>query len=217
MAKVELISQADYARHRGVSEAAVSKAVKERRITLIDGRIDPVVADVQWARNSRVRAHPGRRGVADRQRAGSAVTESAGRDVPADDPVVEPVASVLLIDEGETAGAVPGAGSDTAGDLVSPDYNISRARREAAEAAMAEIALRRKRGELIEVSAVEAIWAAALVAVRDHLLQLCARLAPVLAVETDVSRIEHLLDQDHAAALRHMSDATIAPAAGTVQ
>jgi hypothetical protein len=39
-----------YARHRGVSHPAVSKAIKLGRITLLpDGTIDPELADKQWA------------------------------------------------------------------------------------------------------------------------------------------------------------------------
>lgn len=62
--RVELISQADYARRRGVAKSAVAKAVKEKRITLIDGKIDPAVADIQWAQNTRARADSGRAGAA---------------------------------------------------------------------------------------------------------------------------------------------------------
>lgn len=48
-----LISQAEYARRRAVSRPAVTQAVKEGRISLIDGKIDPEVADIQWAKNTR--------------------------------------------------------------------------------------------------------------------------------------------------------------------
>ena len=42
-----------YARHRGMSEGAVRVAIKTGRITKNDdGKIDPVVADEQWAINS---------------------------------------------------------------------------------------------------------------------------------------------------------------------
>lgn len=56
---VELISMAEYARRRGVTEGAVRKAVKDERISMIGGKIDPVVADTQWVRNTRVRAASG--------------------------------------------------------------------------------------------------------------------------------------------------------------
>ena len=50
---MNIISKAEYARHRGVSRAAVSIAIREGRITLIDGKIDPVAADAQWNANTR--------------------------------------------------------------------------------------------------------------------------------------------------------------------
>ena len=56
MAKVNLMTQAEYARHRGCSKVAVGKAVKAGRISLVNGLIDPVVADIQWKQNSRARA-----------------------------------------------------------------------------------------------------------------------------------------------------------------
>ena len=58
--RVDLISQAEYARRRGVAKSAVAKAVKEGRITLINGKIDPAVADIQWAQNTRTRIDGGR-------------------------------------------------------------------------------------------------------------------------------------------------------------
>jgi len=55
MAKVTLMTQAEYAKHRGVSRVAVHKAIQGERIMLIDGKIDPKVADIQWAANTRAR------------------------------------------------------------------------------------------------------------------------------------------------------------------
>lgn len=54
-----------YARHRGIDESAVRKAVRQGRITLVEGKIDPKAADKEWARNSLKPvgqgAHAGRR------------------------------------------------------------------------------------------------------------------------------------------------------------
>lgn len=47
------MSQAEYARHRRVSRAAVNKAVRAGRIPLTaDRRIDPAVADAAWRSNT---------------------------------------------------------------------------------------------------------------------------------------------------------------------
>lgn len=44
-----------YARHRGVSDAAVRKAIAAGRITPnADGTLDPAQADAQWSRNTEV-------------------------------------------------------------------------------------------------------------------------------------------------------------------
>ncbi|MGB6054610.1 MAG: elements of external origin, partial [Burkholderiaceae bacterium] len=51
-----MLTQAEYAKRRGCSAVAVHKAVKAGRISLIDGKIDPAVADIQWGRNTRARA-----------------------------------------------------------------------------------------------------------------------------------------------------------------
>lgn len=56
---VELIRIAEYARRRNVSAQAVHRAVHAGRITLINGRIDPAVADVQWEANTRKYAGSG--------------------------------------------------------------------------------------------------------------------------------------------------------------
>lgn len=51
------MSPSEYARRRGVSHEAVRKAIARKRISAIerDGRkwIDPELADIQWARNTR--------------------------------------------------------------------------------------------------------------------------------------------------------------------
>lgn len=178
MAQVNLISQAEYAKRRGCSEAAVSKAISANRISLIDGKIDPAVADVQWAKNTRVRAGAGRPPASD-----GAASEQLG-----------------LMPEGapdKPASEAVGPGGD--------DYWKSRSRREAAGAELAEMDLATKRGELIQVKAVELVWSSALASCREHLLQVRARLAPMLAVETETFRIEQLLDLEHNKALNFLA------------
>ena len=56
----ELLSMRAYADRRGCDVSAVSRQVKRGRISLIDGKIDPEVADVQWARTTRPRADGGK-------------------------------------------------------------------------------------------------------------------------------------------------------------
>lgn len=49
-----IISLRAYARHRGVSLAAVQKAIKSGRIPAAEGGVDPVVADALWSKNTSV-------------------------------------------------------------------------------------------------------------------------------------------------------------------
>ncbi len=59
---VLLVTQAEYARRRGVSAVAVKKAVDSDRITTVESNgkkmIDPEVADIQWAKNTREKFRP---------------------------------------------------------------------------------------------------------------------------------------------------------------
>jgi hypothetical protein len=47
-----LLSQSEYAKLRGVSKNAVSKAIKANRIFLVDGKLDPDLANRDWEANS---------------------------------------------------------------------------------------------------------------------------------------------------------------------
>ena len=48
-----------YAKHRGVSDAAVRRAIDGKRITLLpDGQIDPEIADKEWDENTDERFRP---------------------------------------------------------------------------------------------------------------------------------------------------------------
>ena len=173
---IQLLTKAAYARHRGCDEKAVRQAITAGRISTINGRIDPVVADAQWKANTRARApSPG----SSRQHANA----SANHQLP--------------------------QGGLSSGGTGDDDYSRSRARREAAEAELAELKLAEQRGDLIRVSAVETVWSSSLAAAREHLLQVRARLAPLLAAEPDVFKIEQLLDDEHSQALRLLSSATV--------
>lgn len=64
------MSQAEYARHRKCSREAVSRAIKDGRILLVQIEgvwlIDVEVADIMWAQNTRARADSGRSRAANR-------------------------------------------------------------------------------------------------------------------------------------------------------
>ena len=167
MAKVNLMNQSAYARRRGVSKVAVGKAIKAGRISLVNGLIDPEVADIQWKANSRARA-----------------SQSEAEQLP----------------------LAPPGGSD---DPVKPDdYMISRNRREAADAEKAERALALDKQLLIQVAAVNTVWAHDYSATRDALLQIPARLGPQLAAESDPAVAQAMIDVEIRQALQVLSIAT---------
>ena len=157
-------------------------AVKAGRITLIDGKVDPVQADRDWEANSRARPrnvnappeYP-------RPPAPPRPPPAPVQAPPAPPPAAEP------IEHGEV-----------------PNYQESRARREAAEADLAELKVRTQRGELVPVASVRAEFSRQMAAVRDGLLNIPARLAPVLAAETNVSRVQTLIDAELRAVLAQL-------------
>ena len=87
-------------------------------------------------------------------------------------------------------------------------YWSSRARREAAEAELAELKLAELQGQLVRADE----WAAALArraaAFREGMLQIPARLAAQLAAETDEARVHALLDAELRQVLLQLTEAT---------
>ncbi len=169
MGKVQLMTQSEYARHRGVSAVAVHYAVQEGRISLIDGKIDAAVADIQWQRNTRARA-PSR--------------PPADADAP----------------------STPASAAGTAEPAVAgDDYWVSRARREAAEAHIAEMKRGELEGKLIRADVLRQAWSRKVASARDALLQIPPRMAPVLAAEADMERVATLLEDELRSALAELS------------
>lgn len=124
MPVVKLLTQAEYAKHRGCSAVAVHKAVKAGRISLIGEKIDPAVADIQWAQNTRARIGT----------SGSGQPPEIGGELP--------------FTESDGIQAQPAQVSPA----PAPDgYTAARVRTENANAALAELELARKRSEVRDV------------------------------------------------------------------
>jgi len=170
-----LLTPTAYARHRGCDEKAVRKAIAAERISTIptpEGpRIDPVVADIQWAANTRARADSGKPPQA-----------PAGEPAPSAAPSVSPEAP---------AAAKPDRG----------EYFVDRGRRERVEADLAELELMQKRGEVYLKVEVDALLERVLGRLRPSLLQLPGRLAPILAAESDAAVVMTTLDREVRAVL----------------
>lgn len=171
--RVELISQAEYARRRGVAKSAVAKAVSEKRITLINGKVDPAVADIQWAQNTRARADSGRTGAQTGASQGQTTlaeeTAPEGRDTP-------PTA--------------------TEGD----DYQSLRTRRERAAVEAAERDNAKEAGRLVEREPVERATFEAFRALRDAVMSIPPRAAAKVVGMADTRDIERAFTEELRAA-----------------
>lgn len=92
-------------------------------------------------------------------------------------------------------------------DELGEDFKAARTRREISDANMAEMMEAETRGDLIRVASVKAAIATAFAATRDGMLQIPARLAPMLAADTDPASVQNLLHQEIHHALMHLAGA----------
>lgn len=87
-----------------------------------------------------------------------------------------------------------GTVEEVADDLQGNGYNSSRARRERYEADLAEMKVREAQGDLVRVAWVRQEMAKQIGQIRANLMQLPARLAPLVAAEGDVRKCRALLE-----------------------
>ena len=171
---VQLLSKSAYARHRGCDEKAVRKAIAEGRISTIDGKIDPEVADIQWAKNTRARADSKR-------------TVGAGA-----------IDAASPLADGEKALS----GQDYApGAPVSAGYTDYRAIREKADAEMAQRANLKDAGRLVERTHVQRGTFDVVRAFRDAVMVIGQRAAPRCIGLADSREIEHVITEETRKAL----------------
>lgn len=168
------VSKVDYARHRGCAPSAVTRAIKEGRISVLpDGSINPRIADVEWAENSRARADSQRHPPATPPAAAAAAATppAAAQPAPADAPGAPP--------------PPPAEGG----------YADHRARREKAEAEEAELRVARLAGRLLDKSAVEPAVFDVVRAMRDRVMNVPARAAPEVIGLVEVRQVQLLLEE----------------------
>lgn len=77
-----------------------------------------------------------------------------------------------------------------------PDYNVSRAVREAYTARLAKLEYEEKTGVLVKADTVKTRWFNTLRIVRDRMLQLPDRWASTLAAEMDPNTIKTMMDAE---------------------
>lgn len=105
-----------------------------------------------------------------------------------------------------TVGGVPVFGGAPV-ELPDEDRDRARTRREIAEANMAEMEEARLRRELIRVSAVQAQLSTDYATTRDAMLQIPARMGPLLAAEADPAVVQNLLHAEIHEALMQLAGA----------
>ena len=157
---VQLITQAEYARRRGVDPTTVRDAIRAGRITLIDGKIDEDVANIQWERNTRARI--------------TAKAANAGQ------------ASL----DPTPAGRPPGQAEPPAAPMGDSAYSDARTKRERAEAERAELEVGKLAGRLVEVQSVEAGVFEVVRGLRDRVMSCTAEAASAVLGLADVREIE---------------------------
>lgn len=98
-------------------------------------------------------------------------------------------------------------------DDVDPTIHEARADRERAAAAMAQLQLAEKLGQVVMADAVEKAATLAAKAMRDAVLGIPDRCASLLAAETDVARVHAILSNEIRQALNGLAD-RLSPSAG---
>jgi hypothetical protein len=161
-----------YARHRGVSHQAVSKAVRTGRITqLPDGTIDPERADKEWAARTDPALQKGRLSVA----AANALAGSMGKAAPEIKPVSlkDPDQQRRLIGEEEPAN---GPGEATS-------YVKARTLLTVYAAQDKQIAVQKKKGALVDRARAETLVFRLAREARDVWVTWPGRVAALMAAE----------------------------------
>jgi hypothetical protein len=199
-----LLTISEYARSRkarglsGGTKQAVHKAVTEQRISAFgqDKLIDQALADAQWERNTRARVAQG---------------APEGADVGRPD---LPELAAAAVGSPASPSAPDQAPQQLHGD---PGYLKSRASQAEADARIAQLKAAELEGQLVRVDQVRAQLASQLAPVREGLLQLPARLASMLAAQTDAGRVQTMLEAEIHQVLAPLSGRTAAAAAADRQ
>lgn len=92
-----------------------------------------------------------------------------------------------------------------AGAIQKGSFTAVRTRREQQMALLAELDVRKRIGELVEWAKVEALNASTAVMIREAMLAIPARVAAILAAETDEAKVEELLDTEMRTGLTALS------------
>jgi hypothetical protein len=192
MPPLRRMSFAEYARHRKVTKAAVSLAVKRGKISVETDSIgthyiDPEKADREWTESTNPALAFGPTNRKNSRKEGAEpVAPPDQEEPPASEPEVEPETGPQTDATGPTVRKVAGP----------RNYNTARAEREHYNAELARLKFEEQAGKLIAADKVrdEAFQAARYV--RDSLLAIPDRVAGELAGETNQFRIHQRLTEE---------------------
>lgn len=211
MAKLDgptLLTQADYARHRaqrqlpGASREAVRKAVDAGRISTIGDEklIDPAVADIQWAANTRARtaATAGKTQSRTTQGAGGGVGQAAQ------------AAPDALTAMAEAAGTPAPSAPAVAAVAAPSEYSTHRTRREAADAITAEIRAAEAQGRVIEKDPALLAVYTAFRGLRDAMMPVGRKCAARAATMDEPRQIQAMIEAATRDALNSFATKTLA-------
>ena len=178
----ERVTQAEYARRRGVSAARISQLVKDGRIARgDDGLVDVEATDANLdATLDQSKAHRDRQVAA----ASSAASNAAAGRGPTDELELDtpPPRAQHAGGAGEEARAPAGARAEAPrGDNAAADYWEHKAKREAAGAQLEELKLQERLGNLVDAEEVRRSRRETAQKIATALLQMPAQLAPVIA------------------------------------
>lgn len=179
-----------YARHRGVNLQAVQNAIASKRISTIPdekgrARIDPAVADIQWARNTdpvqQARAYGG-------------------------NPPPQPSAAAIAIEPPPAApGPLPARGRGDQ-EPTNPAFIEAKTSTEQYRAQLLLLEIEEKAGSLVRRADVERELGNLMAITREAILTLPDRVASVLAGETDTKRCHTLLRDEMSTILDAVAD-----------
>jgi len=196
-----LVSIREYARQRGVSHTAIQRRIARGRITLVDGQIDPDVADAQWEQNRDALQHA--RGAHSRGRAPAAPPAKSAPTPAAVRPVAAPVRAQQ---PSATVGRQPGPTASGPSSAVGRLPEIQAAR-EAVKLQKEKLLYEKLNGTLVDAEQVAAETEARFRADAEALLNWPALIAPEFAAElgVDERQIHALLDKYVRAFMRDRS------------
>lgn len=186
---MEGLSIRAYARHRGVSHTAVRKALASGRITASDdGTIDPARADEAWATSTNL----------SKPRNSVIGTSKAPRSTPASLRTANGAVDVEPLSSPKSS-AGPGR--------LASSYADSRAARESYLARLAKLEFEERSGKLVAADEVRAQVFALGRRMRDAMLALPDRVAPVLVAQADSAVIHRVLTVEIHTCLSELSGA----------